>query len=301
MGKVKLLYMVVVLSLIAAACGNGGSRRDIANDDVSKTNHELRAAALWNNFDFSDTTLIAKDEITEQTFANFITVIAAMDTTQRQEEIDTLLSRAMRGSKTMFMHFFSMAEKYLNNPNSPYRNEESFIPFLRFTIDSDSVDEMQKTRPRYLIELAMKNRKGTLSNNFGYIAESGSSGTLHNIETRYVLLYFFNAECLDCGRVKEYLSSSAIVNRLLSEKQLTILALYPDNDLGAWYRHIGENPSSWITARYASSADSEAFYLPAIPNLYLLDSRKEVLLKDATTEEIEYLLNVENRFLGITR
>lgn len=75
-------------------------------------------------------------------------------------------------------------------------------------------------------------------------------------------------------------------------QSLTILAVYPDKDLSSWETHKKEYPKNWIVSRYASEENMDSYNLPAIPNLYLLDQSKRVLLKDAPIESIEeYLSN----------
>lgn len=190
----------------------------------------------------------------------------------------------------MQIQLMRIAELCFNDPNSFYRNEELYIPMLEAVISAPSIEEGDKTHYRFQYRMAMKNRKGTKAGNFHYLTSQGEKGNLHQWSHDYILLYFFNPECNDCARVKAYIEASSVFGKLQEEGRLKVIAIYPDEDMGAWNRHIGENPDGWVTARYASMEEADAFYLPAIPNLYLLDKDKTVLLKDAPVERIEKML-----------
>lgn len=272
----NVVFIILLLSFVA--CGE--------RQQTEKQPEVPRTVTFWDGYNFADTLLIYRPDITEQRFANFCVALAEMNEGKRGEEVDSLLTRAMRGSRAMFGHFMGLAEKYLNDPNSPYRHEESFIPFLQHVIAAEAVEEEWKIRPRFQLEMAMKNRRGTVANDFSYLTEVGKKGTLHTIQSEYLLLYFNNPECHDCERVKELIIHSPVITALQEAGRLKVLALYPDEDLTVWNRHRGVYPKQWITARYASEAGREAYHLPAIPNLYLLDGEKRVLLKDAPIEQI---------------
>ena len=138
---------------------------------------------------------------------------------------------------------------------------------------------------------ALKNRKGTAAADFSYITENGETGTLHGIHAKHTILYFFNPDCHDCARVSEIIGNDSTIREMVGSKQLSVLALYPDKDMTAWNKHFGKWPKEWITARYADLAEKEKYDLPAIPNIYLLDENKTVVLKDAAIEEIIDHLN----------
>ncbi len=187
-----------------------------------------------------------------------------------------------------------LAELYFNDPNSPYRNEAIFISVLEALIESPDIDSIDKVRPRFLLEKAMMNRSGTLSADISLHSVQGKQLRLHDVDGEYILLYFFNPECHDCKRVAQYITASPVFLSFQNQKLLKVVAVYPDEDLGAWERHKNEMPATWITARTDADDIIKAYDLPAIPNLYLLDKDKRVILKDAPIEHIEHWI-IHNR------
>ena len=84
-----------------------------------------------------------------------------------------------------------------------------------------------------------------------------------------------------------------IINQLLEQKRLTVLSIYPDEELDEWRKHLNEFPKEWVNGYDKTFAikEQQLYDLKAIPTLYLLNKDKTVLLKDAPAQTIEeYLL-----------
>ena len=288
------IVMYLFMGMLLGSCGSSIQAKPQKEEVVNPKDE-----TFWDDYDFNNVTLIHQPDITEQKFANFCVALSSMKEPERNRQVDTLLTRSLRGSRDMFANFMTLAEKYLYDPNSPYRDGELYLPFLQWTIHSKKIEDIWKERPRYQLKLVLENRVGTQAHDFHYITNGSAStkgkgtatkGTLYNIKSEYTLIYFNNPECHDCGRVHGYLAASKVFTTMLQNGSLKLLALYPDEDLGSWTRHKDEYPSSWIAARYAKKADRESYHLPAIPSLYLLNKNKKVLLKDATVEAVEEYL-----------
>ena len=187
---------------------------------------EDRAAYLslhyWDHFDFADTSLISRPEITEQAFVDFASVLPY--TPKAQQAVDTLFSRTL-AEKEMFYHFIALADKYLYEPNSPMHDEELHILVLRALVNNPRLDEADKLRPRYLLEMALKNRPGDVAADFIVTCRNGKRVCLSEIKAEHTLLYFNDPDCEDCRRVKERLASSPTVNRLLESGRLKLLSI----------------------------------------------------------------------------
>ena len=296
--------MYLFLGMLLGSCGSSIQAKP-QNEGVD---NPTSTQTFWDDYDFNNVALIHQPDITEQKFANFCVALSKMKESERNRQVDTLLTRSLRGSKDMFANFMTLAEKYLYDPNSPYRDGELYLPFLQWTIHCNQIEDIWKERPRYQLKQVLENRIGTQAHDFHYITNGSNAstkgkgtavkGTLYGIKSEYTLIYFNNPECHDCGRVHGYLVASKVFTTMLQTGRLKLLALYPDEDLGAWNRHKEEYPSSWIAARYAKKADKESYHLPAIPSLYLLDKNKKVLLKDATVEAVEEYLRKSAQSAG---
>lgn len=258
---------------------------------VTKPNPAASFVSFWEGFDFSNKAMTNNPGVTEAKFKDFCGDLIFSSKTERKQQIDTLLSRSKQGSKEMFLGFMELAEKHLADPNSPLRNEECYIPFLEYAIKEGKIDEAYKERYSFQLRNALKNRVGTIANDFTYITREGTTGTLKSIKANYTLIYFNNPDCHDCKRVYNILAGdSPTLAHLVARGELAILALYPDESLTSWNKNKGIYPYNWIVARYARDIDRERYNIPAIPSTYLLDKNKKVIYKDAIIEAVESYL-----------
>ena len=155
-------------------------------------------------------------------------------------------------------------------------------------------DEYERIAPQYDLEMAMQNRLGQPANDFRYTLASGASGTLYGLQAEYVLLFINNPGCAMCREIREAITSSPMLSEMIERGRLKVLALYPDEDLTEWRDYRDHIPASWINAydKGCVVREKSLYDLHAIPALYLLDSRKRVLVKDSTdVAQIEEIID----------
>lgn len=208
------------------------------------------------------------------------------------------------GEKRLLGRLMELSELYLYNPNSPYLNEELYLPALDAILSLKSIDSLHKLQYRYQRELALLNRTGTKAANFKYEyikslepqLKKGYS-TLHQTDAEHLLIYFNNPGCASCKEMQEILTSAPAVSYMIETGRLKILSMYIDRDTQSWQERYLNTPSNWIYARdYTHQLESNELYgIRAIPSLYLLDKEKRVILKDATAQKVvEYFSNRQN-------
>lgn len=247
----------------------------------------------WDRFDFDNRYLVWRPEITEQAFANYINILDHVP----QENVDASVVYTLHKTKTdtmVYIHFVNLFEKYLYDSNSPFRNEEYYLPVLQEVTHSSLLTETSRSLYRFQLEMAMKNRVGQKAGDFSYTVASGQSFRLYSLNSEYILLMFTNPGCSTCAAVTEYLRESKQLNDLLSlnnptHTMITILDLFPDNNPEDWREHLSEIPASWVYA-YDKSGEitgKKLYDIRAFPTLYLLDKDKKVILKDTSAEAIE--------------
>lgn len=252
----------------------------------------------WDKFNFADTSLIRMPEITEQAFVDFLQVLPYVSYTDAEKEISGMLDKALSADTLMFAYFTVLYDKYLYNPNSPMLNEELYIPVLKYIVNSERVGEIDKMRPAFRLEMALKNRVGNPATDFTYTLPSGKKGKLSGINADYTILFFNNPDCNACRAIKAEVEASGVVKNLLNvkvqgnRKKLVFLSVFPDPELEVWRRMLPEQPKEWMcTYDDGQVITKERLYdLRAIPTFYLLDREKRVLLKDAPFRVIEAYL-----------
>ena len=215
----------------------------------------------------------------EKQFAPFLLGLEHQTPTQQAEQIGALLAKAEQDNATA--RFLTLAEKYLYDPNSPYRSDERYLLFLQYAATHQLAD--YTTNPRYQKHYTMvqKNRIGHKATDFPYTTQAGEKGQLYDLQSPYILLFFHDPNCKECQLVKQQLESQ---HAHFLQKGVQVVAVYIDDEVEAWRK--AQYPSTWISV-YAPKIDQQDLYdIKALPTLYILDAQKRVLLKDAQSNEI---------------
>lgn len=245
----------------------------------------------WDKFDFSDTLFISKIEPQQMLRAYAIYVSYVADD-EAPKYMSQLMQRA-QSSRSMFDYFMRLGETILHDPNSDFRSDEKYIPMLEAAVASPLYDEYERMPYQYDLQIARQNRVGHKANDFRYTLASGRSAMMSSIKSEYLLLFLSNPGCEMCRAVREDIVASQLLTELMMDGNLSILVLYPDEDLVSWLAHQSDYPAAWINAydKGMEITRNRLYDLKAIPSLYLLDSQKQVLVKDCTdVAQIEYAL-----------
>lgn len=248
----------------------------------------------WDAFDFTDTLVLARKDITEQGFANQLALLMESSTSDSLlvQSIDNLC-RGMEREDYARKLFMQMAEDYLYQSDSPYYNDRIYAVFLRRMLESTFLDSDSKTSLRFYLDLIQRNNPGDKATAFTYFLPNGKKGNLNQTEVRgdYLLLVFYDPECSSCHTVlKEMISDNRLQQDVLSG-HLTVLAVYTEGNEAVWHSALSDMPQNWILCQDKMQIRDQALYdIKAMPSLYLLDSDKKVLLKDASYRKVrEYL------------
>jgi hypothetical protein len=228
------------------------------------------------------------DHLLEQSFVDFIDLLSLVPDEVRDQSIQTLLKKAEE-ERTIFTSIIQLSERYLYESGSPFCNEEALFPFIQYALQSLHLNEIEKIRPTYLLNMISKNRLGAIAANFTYKTMLGETGNLHEIKANYTLLYFNDPECEDCKMLIDQLKFSTVVRPFVESGRLQIITVYVNDDMEAWEKHAPDVPSAWI---YSYNPEQEInrkdiYNIKQFPTLYLLNKEKEILLKDTSFDNLE--------------
>jgi hypothetical protein len=154
-----------------------------------------------------------------------------------------------------------------------------------------ALDDTEKIRPQHRLEWANKNRMETQAADFQYVDFTGKTGSLYQITTDIILLFFGDPACPSCKSHIESLRNSAVINRLISERRMTILSMYTEQDPDEWKANYADYPSNWLNGYDKLLAIRDKYDLRASPTMYLLDKNKIVILKDVSLAHVDGYLN----------
>ena len=247
----------------------------------------------------SDSVLVSgvlKTEV-EQRFANWISVLEMVMQNTAEKSVSTLCAKVLAcedkdPASQMYETITSLVEKYLYDPNSPYRNEDLYGVYARVLASWKGLSPEMKGKYERDADLCALNRIGTKAADFRFADKMGKIRSLYGIKAPMTLLFFSNPGCEACMNIINVLKGEPRIAELVSTGKLVVLNIYIDEDIAAWRSYMPIYPEEWYNGFDPDLAvRTETLYnVRAIPSLYLLDEDKTVIMKDAPENRVfEYL------------
>ena len=183
--KQFILYIIVCLGLSVQVNAQNGNfpLPEVPQMLVNPTDRANYVAVhYWDGFDFKNNALIGKPEITEQGFANFISIMPYV--TEKKEAFAVFAKRLAENVK-MQEHLLEVSERYLFDNFSPVYDEELFLLMVNELLEQPKLSLAQSERLRYLREIALKNRVGRAATDFVFVQRNGKRMSLKEVKADY--------------------------------------------------------------------------------------------------------------------
>jgi len=303
-------FVIILLSLIAISSCKSDKNLPVQSfpyvsapamiqDETQAVDYLVRH--FWDKFldterEFNQDTLyiggISRDDFRTAfaQYANLLDITYAASGRNAQDSLMLKMIRFMDCHKTskLYDEMMALQKGYFFDPNSPYRCEDYYLPVLETVLSSSYSDEAEKRDGEYFLPLLKLNCIGTKASDFNYTLKSGKVGHLYEISSEYTILLFSNPGCNECKNIIEAFKASDIIQSLIDSNIVTVLNIYPDEDLTYWYDYMPNYPKDWINGYDQDQVLNlnTIYSLRAIPSLYLLDNEKRVIYKDCPIEKI---------------
>ena len=285
-----ILLVVFALSTVVNSLGSEVFPLPSVPDSLvtAKSRANYLALHYWDNIDFNDSTIIGNEDISEQGFSNFISIMPYV--TQKEVAFAEFVSKISLKPDVQD-YFMAVAKKYLAESQSPVFNEEVYIMMLQSLLSSDMLDSARRAKYSVILNTEMKNRVGKVATDFEFMLRDGGRGRLSEINAKYILVFFSDPDCDRCNSVKAQIDASAVVRIKLLLGDLALLSVCIEGDTDAWKRI--KTPDEWIDACDEKCAiyDQELYDIPGLPSFYLLDSSHRVILRDVHFQLVENFLD----------
>lgn len=261
------------------------------------TDREERIEYLLDHY-WDDFSGVPMDEI-EVALSNFIGILDNVPLSESQKAVTRMFDRICEEERAdTSVHYYAlmtqMVSKYLYDPNSPLRNEDYYLPFVRLMAESPLTPEDMRAAYRYEAESCAICQCGTVAPDFKMRTAAGKTLNLYDVKAEYIMLFFSNPGCAACKEIiDEVMGVPEMVDRVNSGA-VAVVNVYIDEDLAAWREYEPNYPESWISCYdvFRTIRNERLYDVRAIPSLYLLDADKTILLKDAPTQKmINRILN----------
>lgn len=261
------------------------------NEKNETMNHKI-IILLFSIFILSCSDKTAKKEKglrLDETELSHLVFASDINNLERTILLDSILRIASTDS-ALFCRTVRYFEKIFSYPNSNFRDEKNYSKLLQAITKSKWFDNSAKSHANSMISLLQQNNVGNAANDFYFITPEGIKRNLYDITSKFIMIFFYNPECDACKLMQDDLMQSWLIQNKVLKEELSVIALYTDKDNKVWRRHLLDQPKKWIQGRDENGYlyKNQIYDLKAIPSIYLLDSRKNVILKDCISiEDIE--------------
>ena len=244
----------------------------------------------WNNIDFADDRLV-RTPVFHQKLNHFFNSVVI----QIPDSIITAADRIIEKSRAhdeMFKYtvwfvmnlsersnimgidklFVHMAENYYLSGETHWVGEEQI----------ERIRERAKTLKPLLL--------GAVAPNVEVFTPDKQAKSLHSVDAKYTVLYFWDSECAHCKVMTPKLRD---VYQRLKPVGLEVFALNVEADRERWLKYVEKNNLNWINVHdpVNTSGFRDLYDIFSIPIVYVLDEDKRILAKKITAEQVEDLIN----------
>lgn len=301
----KFLFVIYLIVTLTACTDNGDTNsnntpayKPFSLPIVPNMIHgeEERIAYLcehfWDNLNTNDTILLRNSEKFEEYFTLYLTFIKREPADISTKNILSFLNKTGKNNEWREL-IMQMATKYLYHIESPLLNEELYIPFAQYALSIPNLSIKDSILYTHRLEVALKNRPGSIANDFPFVTSKGKHTTLHNSTDKCTLLFFNDPECENCKEAKSQLTGNDIIRHMTENGTLQPIMIYTEGDSEVWKQHKHDCPKGWISGFDAEEniRMRRIYELRAMPCIYLIDKDKKVILKDVNINTLITYLN----------
>lgn len=230
---------------------------------------------------------VRKGEV-EQKFADWTSVLDMVSPVVVEESVSRVYDRALScerkdSSSNVFETLVNLFQKYFYDPNSPLRDEERYLPFVCRYASYEGLSEVEKEKYEREARLCSLNRVGHKATDFRFSDRRGRMMNLYDVKAELTLLFFSNPGCEACMNIINVLRGEPAVSRLITDGRMAVVNVYIDEDIQEWMSYMPVYPEEWYNGFDPDLVlrNNDLYNIRAIPSLYLLDSEKRIIMKDA--------------------
>lgn len=280
----RFLILCGLLGAMLAACRNNADRNDGGDDMNSPFIDYCRSIDVTDTLSLHDEMAMGKN------VAGIIKMMEGVDSIEIRKGL-SIFFNSLKNDAAALTIAMGCANKLLNSPDSPVRNQKAYADFLQTLAMTDSLPDYVKAVVGERLRIALLNSPGTIASDLKFQDRNGELRSLQSLASQLgdvaKLLVFYDPDCRHCSEIIGKLAADPQISSAVDEGRLVIVAIYAEGDRSLWDRTKADMPSSWIVGYDLSSVvENDIYDLSAMPVIYLLDGTNRVVLKEPTPIEL---------------
>ncbi len=248
----------------------------------------------FNNMNVSEFNFAAPEMLHTPVYYTMLRLFIKQNINKKPEYIIYETKKLLDSLKNIPENYQFAANYLLNFYNTFYKNgmnevfvyiaDHYFLPDKANWFKKEQLAEIQKRR-----NMLGQSLPGNIAPDLIIESIEGEYLSLLQTEAKFVLLYFWSANCGHCTK------SSTILKQYypkLQEKNIEIFAVNTDKDSTEWKKKVEKMELQWINCQDINEVSNyrEKYYVYGTPLLYLINSKHKILSIQNGEIEIERLV-----------
>lgn len=285
----KIVTLILTIAALSAACRQkppvGTANLDFSveipqhfvGDEAERA--QYTALHYWDKFNFADTTLFGMPAF-DDALAAYCQRLWLVPPRQVAEALERMIGLG-EGHPAMMRYMNDFFRRTFDTPGSRFFSERIYSIYIEVLLGSATPDNSERKELEMKLELLRRNAIGTPAEDFVYTLSSGETVNMYDIEADYVLLLFGYRDDDAYRMVQVQIAHSLQTRQLLESGRMKVLQVYTGTDMADWVRSSEHDFPGWIYGwdNEGGIAARGLYDLKGVPDIYLLDRNKKVLLK----------------------
>ncbi|AGY53529.1 Thiol-Disulfide Isomerase [Bacteroidales bacterium CF] len=224
---------------------------------------------------------------------DYLKVVDISDTSAIRAAIEPLFSKSIEGGpdlyRLMFLRLFDILQL---SDDTTYQKCALFVAENYITNRSDLWWD-NSVPGEYVPKMAeriKRNMAGAIANDFTFYTKKMKPVRLHEIDSKYTILYFYSPKCAVCKPFGMDLKS---IYKSLKKRGAEVIAVDVESDLYTFKKELKNAKAPWQRYYVKDEDRLDLFYKfrkEEVPMIYLLDSEKRIIAKKINTKTINTLV-----------
>lgn len=254
---------------------------------------EFIARNYWQNYNFKQSALIENHRYSEGAYRGFVRLTALLSDEKFVDAHKEMLSRAVVNAD-MVNYFTKLSDKYYFAGDSVAIDRDRYLKLLSQFIKLRGLNGSSKrlfTKRLELLTPVVEEPELTIAPDFEFTRQDLTVGNLYSIRSKYLLLKLDGVDSLRSSEIGAAVVADSL---LLALHESEVVSICRGVDVERWSGE--ELPEWWINGCDESRMvdESRLYGDNSETKLYLLDSRKRVLLDRVSVEKIMSYLRMIN-------